>query len=176
MDADPATAQAAACPHRIQQPLLPKHLNCTTTYSSKACPLTFIMLMSRPTTMPAAPLPSHRHWNEVCNISYSDMVGFRAPNYYNNPPIRKVRELGGAAGWLGGERWSWPQPICTQCVHRPACKSSNLTCALILVLPVSFVAPCSGPGQERLPVRLHHHRALVRSIRHTACHVGVAAV
>jgi hypothetical protein len=33
---------------------------------------------------------SRKHWNEVCNISYSNMVGFRAPNYYNNPPIRKA--------------------------------------------------------------------------------------
>lgn len=49
-------------------------------------------------------LRSRRHWHDVCNISYSNMVGFRAPNYYNNPPIRKVspldaRELGiGTAG------------------------------------------------------------------------------
>lgn len=26
------------------------------------------------------------------------MVGFRAPNYYNNPPIRKVRPWGGHGG------------------------------------------------------------------------------
>lgn len=33
---------------------------------------------------------SRKHWHDVCNISYSNMVGFRAPNYYNNPPIRKA--------------------------------------------------------------------------------------
>lgn len=38
------------------------------------------------------PLP-RRHWNEYCKIPLREMVGFRAPNYYNNPPIRKVRQL-----------------------------------------------------------------------------------
>lgn len=37
----------------------------------------------------ASPL-SPRHWHEYCNISYSNMVGYRSPNYYNNPAIRKA--------------------------------------------------------------------------------------
>lgn len=33
---------------------------------------------------------SRKHWNEYCKIPLREMVGFRAPNYYNNPPIRKA--------------------------------------------------------------------------------------
>lgn len=35
----------------------------------------------------------YRRWNEDCGIPLHDMVGFRAQDFYNNPPSRQVRGL-----------------------------------------------------------------------------------
>ena len=74
-----------------------------------------------------------RHWVEYCGLPIKDMVGFRAPNYYNNPAIRKVggcwRWVLGVGGWV--QRHSAP---------RHTAPTPHFSC--FLSLPPPSLCPC----------------------------------
>ena len=95
-----------------------------------------------------------RHWAEYCNISYHNMVGFRAPNYYNNPPIRKVR------GWpaRGSEApagWQAPPPATAAAGQPPLC--DELAAAVLAGAPRCTPSPdtyCPAPRHRTVPQAL----------------------
>ena len=64
-----------------------------------------------------------RHWVSWCNVTERNMVGYQSPHYYNNPPIRKVRQrqLSSSLGRFRARRWAF---VHGQSSARPTCTAS----------------------------------------------------